>query len=72
YEDIKVDQNVSDSSVSADQNLSNINLFNLTSNKKTDEATIYTLLKILRTINEYSTQWIFFGFLETVKEIKRF
>ncbi|CAG8811726.1 12212_t:CDS:1, partial [Gigaspora rosea] len=57
YEDIEVDQNVPDSSVSTDQNPSNINSSNLTSNKETDEVTIYTPLKILRTINECNTRW---------------
>ena len=57
YEDIEVDQNVPDSSVLTDQNPSNINSSNLTSNKETDEVTIYTPLKILRTINECNTRW---------------
>ncbi|CAG8686845.1 9811_t:CDS:2, partial [Dentiscutata heterogama] len=50
YEDIEVNQNVQDSSASTDQDLSNLN-------SEIDEATTYTPLKILQTINEYNTRW---------------
>ena len=50
YEDIEVNQNVQDSSASTDQDLSNLN-------SEIDEATTYTPLKILRTINECNTRW---------------
>ncbi|CAG8833615.1 15773_t:CDS:2, partial [Racocetra persica] len=42
---------------SANQDLSNLNLSELTSDKETDETTIHIPLKILRTINECNTRW---------------
>ncbi|CAG8481413.1 16703_t:CDS:2 [Cetraspora pellucida] len=52
----KVDQNTPNNFASANQDSSNLNSSDLTSNKETDEDTIYISLKILRTINECNTQ----------------
>ncbi|CAG8745476.1 806_t:CDS:2, partial [Gigaspora rosea] len=53
------------SSASTDQDLSNVN-------SEIDEATTYTSLKILRTINKCPIQYIIFKLLlETSKEAKK-
>ncbi|CAG8742798.1 13726_t:CDS:1, partial [Gigaspora rosea] len=67
YDDPEVNQDVPNSSIAAlaDQGPSNSNLSDLTSNNEIGEA-IYVLLKIVRTINEYSTRWDLLWLLESV------